>query len=340
MTTEFFSLTNPNPNLVGLPLKNKLSSSSFSPMASFSLSPTTSPFSLRLELSHRRRKTLIVAAAASFSPKGFAGLSLPSCNKQKKNVSFVSFAASQEDSSSEAELDMEKNDPKNAGEASQEAWEKTLASFKEQALKLQSVSQEAYEVYMKKAVITLKDTADQLKIQADQARQDLSVVAKELSEEGRQYLATAAENSPEPVKDVVETFASARDLDDVSKVRDFYIGIPYGTILSAGGFLNFMLTGSLSGIRFGVILGGILLALSISSLRSWRKGESSDTTLKGQAAITSILFLRDARLLFEGLTFLGLFKTIISGAVAAFYIYRITYDKLQRQPNAEGEATS
>lgn len=98
MTTEFFSLTNPNPNLVGLPLKNKLSSSSFSPMASFSLSPTTSPFSVRLELFHRRRKTLIVAAAASFSPKGFAGLSLPSCNKQKKNVSFVSFAASQEDS--------------------------------------------------------------------------------------------------------------------------------------------------------------------------------------------------------------------------------------------------
>ena len=56
-----------------------------------------------------------------------------------------------------------------------------------------------------------------------------------------------------------------------------------GAVLSVGGFLNFMLTGSVSAIRFGVILGGILLALSVSSLRSWRKGEISETTLKGQA---------------------------------------------------------
>ncbi|XP_021723276.1 protein FATTY ACID EXPORT 3, chloroplastic-like [Chenopodium quinoa] len=333
MTPECFSLTNPNPNLGGISLKNKLSSSS---MASFSFAPPTSSFSVRFESINRRRRALLVSGMAA-SPKGLTGSCLPSRYRQKKNLSVV-FAASHEESSSEAEIDTEKDDINKGGKASQEAWEQALASFKEQALKLQSVSQEAYEVYMKKAVVTLKDTADKLKIQADQARQDLSVMTVELSEEGRQYLATAAENSPEPVKDVVETFASARDLDDVSKVRDFYIGIPYGTILSVGGFLNFMITGSLSSIRFGVILGGILLALSVSSLRSWRKGEFSDTTLKGQAAIASILFLRDARLVFEGLTFFGLLKTIISGAVAAFFIYRITYDK--RQPNIDGEATS
>uniref|UniRef100_A0A803L3I2 Uncharacterized protein n=1 Tax=Chenopodium quinoa TaxID=63459 RepID=A0A803L3I2_CHEQI len=252
-------------------------------MASFSFAPPTSSFSVRFESIHRRRRALLVAGmAASSLPKGLTGFCLPSRYRQKKNLSVV-FAASHEESSSEAEIDTEKDDINKGGKASQEAWEQALASFKEQALKLQSVSQEAYEVYMKKAVVTLKDTADKLKIQADQARQDLSVMTIELSEEGRQYLATAAENSPEPVKDVVETFASARDLDDVSKIRDFYIGIPYGTILSAGGFLNFMITGSLSSIRFGVILGGILLALSVSSLRSWRKGEFSDTTLKGQA---------------------------------------------------------
>ena len=130
---------------------------------------------------------------------------------------------------SEGEIDMEGNDLKNTGQESQDAWKQTLETFKEQASKLQSVSQEAYEVYMKNAVVTLKETAERLKIQADQARQDLSVMAKELREEGRQYLTIAAENSPEPVKDVMETFASARDLDDVSKVRDFYVGIPYGT---------------------------------------------------------------------------------------------------------------
>ncbi|KAJ8434256.1 hypothetical protein Cgig2_010466 [Carnegiea gigantea] len=53
-------------------------------------------------------------------------------------------------------------------------------------------------------------------------------------------------------------------------------------VLSVGGFLDFMITGGISAIRFGVILGGILLALSVSSLRSWRRGEATNMTLKGQ----------------------------------------------------------
>lgn len=336
MTLECLSFANPNPNptLGGLPLKStKLTS-----MASASFSSFPAPF---LASRHRHRKAVLVASvASSLPPKGLAGLSLRR-DCRRKNLSLVSFAASQEDSNpSEAEIETEKNDLKQAGKESQEAWEQALASFKEQALKVQSVSQEAYEVYSKKAVVILKETAEQLKIQADQASKDLSVMAKELGEGGREYLSAAAENSPEPVKDVVETFASAEDLDDVSKVRDFYIGIPYGTILSAGGFLNFMVTGSVSAIRFGVILGGILLALSVSSLRSWRRGEATDMTLKGQAAIASILFLRDIRLVFQGLTLVGLLKTIISGSVAAFFIYRITYDKPQRRPDIDGEVQS
>ncbi|CAO2823929.1 unnamed protein product [Amaranthus hypochondriacus] len=332
MTFDCFSLTNPNPKLAGLPLKINFSSSS---MASFSFSSSH----LQFETIHQRRKAFLFADMASLSPKGLGGLSLKNRNWKNMKFSTVTFAA-QEEYPSEGEIDMEGNDLKNTGQESQDAWKQTLETFKEQASKLQSVSQEAYEVYMKNAVVTLKETAERLKIQADQSRQDLSVMAKELREEGRQYLTIATENSPEPVKDVMETFASARDLDDISKVRDFYVGIPYGTILSAGGFLNFMITGNVSSIRFGVILGGILLALSISSLRSWRKGESTDKTLKGQAAITSILFLRDMRLVFEGLNLAGLFKMIISGAVAAFYVYRIFYDKQQRQPNIDGEPTS
>lgn len=56
-----------------------------------------------------------------------------------------------------------------------------------------------------------------------------------------------------------------------------------GIFLSLGGFLSFMVTGSTSAIRFGVILGGALLFLSVSSLRSYKQGESSPLTLKGQA---------------------------------------------------------
>lgn len=114
-------------------------------------------------------------------------------------------------------------------EESEEAWKETLASFKEQALKMQSISQEAYEVYSKKALVILKDTSEQLKIQADKAREDLTEIAKEISEEGKEYLSTAAKNSPEAVKEIVETFhSSADDLNDVTKIRDFHVGIPYG----------------------------------------------------------------------------------------------------------------
>lgn len=93
---------------------------------------------------------------------------------------------------------------------------------------MQSVSQEAYEQYSKKAAVVFKEASEQLKIQAEKAKQDLSVIAKEVSEEGKEYLSKAAENPS--VKDVVETFASStEDLDEISEVRDFYLGIPYGT---------------------------------------------------------------------------------------------------------------
>lgn len=112
---------------------------------------------------------------------------------------------------------------------SEEYWNQTLASFKEQALKVQSVSQEAYEEYSKRAVIILGETSKQLKIHAEKAKKDLTVIAEEVSKEGKQYLSKAADESPEPVKDIVQTFASSsNELNEVSQVRDFYIGIPYG----------------------------------------------------------------------------------------------------------------
>lgn len=126
-------------------------------------------------------------------------------------------------------MENEKNNAKSESEESEEAWKQTLASFKEQALKMQSISQEAYEQYSKKALVIMHETSELLKIQADKARDDLSEIAKEISEEGKEYISKAAENSPEPVKEIVETYnSSAHDLSDVSKVRDFHVGIPYG----------------------------------------------------------------------------------------------------------------
>uniref|UniRef100_A0A2P2MBF7 Protein FATTY ACID EXPORT 3ic isoform X1 n=1 Tax=Rhizophora mucronata TaxID=61149 RepID=A0A2P2MBF7_RHIMU len=169
---------------------------------------------------------------------------------------------------------------------------------------MQSISQEAYETYSKKAMVVLEETSVQLKIQAEKARNDLSMLAKEISEEGKEYLSAAAEKYPEPVKEVVETFSSSTDgFDDLSKVKDFHLGIPYGLFLSLGGFLSFMFTGSISAIRFGVILGGALLALSVSSLRSQRRGQPYGLALKGQTAIAAIIFLRGVNLLSQGASF-------------------------------------
>jgi hypothetical protein len=55
-----------------------------------------------------------------------------------------------------------------------------------------------------------------------------------------------------------------------------------------------MITGSIAAIRFGVILGGVLLALSISSLKSYKKGQPSSLALKGQTG-KIICFIRNKK---------------------------------------------
>ncbi|KAK7255813.1 hypothetical protein RIF29_29235 [Crotalaria pallida] len=61
------------------------------------------------------------------------------------------------------EIDVEKeaSDEANVGtEESQEALQKALDTFREQALKFQGISHEAYEAYSKKAIVILNDTAE------------------------------------------------------------------------------------------------------------------------------------------------------------------------------------
>ncbi|KAK9167911.1 hypothetical protein Syun_000051 [Stephania yunnanensis] len=205
-----------------------------------------------------------------------------------------------------------------------------VESLKEQLVKVQGMSEEAYEVYSKKALIILKETSEELKVQAEKARQYSSKVASEISIQGKEYVSLAAEKSPE-VDEIVKTFeSSASDLKEPANFRDFHVGIPYGAVLSVCGFLSFMLTGSISAIRFGIILGGALLALSVSSLRSWKRREPSPVALKGQAAISAIIFLHELGLLFQRSSFLSFLTTLISGSVVAFYLYRINTDVPRR----------
>ncbi|EXB52376.1 hypothetical protein L484_012021 [Morus notabilis] len=321
VTLESFSLLNPNPNISSgssLPAKKPRA-------VTVALSP--SPASLRFDPRLRTR-----SFGAFFRPAGISSLH----RRSLWNRPVVAFAASHEESS-EIEVEKEKDNTKLGAEESQEAWREALDSFKEQALKIQSVSQEAYEIYSKKALVILKETSEKLKIQADKAAQDLSEIAKEISEDGKEYLSTASEQSPE-VKEIVETLSSSTDdLNDISRIHDFRVGIPYGLVLSLGGFLSFMVTGNTAGIRFGVILGGTLLALSVSSLRSYKRGERSPLALKGQAAISSIIFLREAHLLAQRASLISVLTMAVSGAVLAFYIYRITRDGKQEEGSHLGD---
>ncbi|KAL6616298.1 hypothetical protein ACP70R_038568 [Stipagrostis hirtigluma subsp. patula] len=209
-------------------------------------------------------------------------------------------------------------------EEAQEAWKVMLEQFKAEALRMQALSMQAYDVYSKRTKEVLLEAAEKLKIQADKAQKDLSVIAAEVGQEGQEYLMMAAQNSPDSIKDITETFKALGSLNWPSQYKDYHVGIPFGTCLTVGGFLNFMLTGNTSAIRFGIILGFALLALGISSLRSQREGgRQPRLLLKGQAAIASVIFFRELSVLLQNGWFPNIFMVLLSGTVAAFYFYRI-----------------
>ncbi|KAJ8499773.1 hypothetical protein OPV22_010325 [Ensete ventricosum] len=228
----------------------------------------------------------------------------------------IPFAASPEESNPR-DIEVEKDTRKDEIEAgvSQEAWHMLLEIFKTEAHRVRAMSQAAYKVFSNKAIEVLMETSERLKIQSDIAQHDLNIVAKEISEEGKGYLSAAAKNSPDFIKDIVEAYESKDELKSMSAVRDFYLGIPYGAFLSLGGFLHFMLTGSIPAIRFGIILGTSILVLSISSLRSWKSGKATLLLLKSQTAIAAIIFLRHWRLWSQRGSFLNLLMLLISGAM-------------------------
>ncbi|RWW83163.1 hypothetical protein BHE74_00008339 [Ensete ventricosum] len=204
----------------------------------------------------------------------------------RRSMKIIPLAASGEEQN-RSDIELEEG-----AAASQEAWKKAVQRFKSEALKVVAVSEAAYGSYSMKAMEILMDTFEKLKIQTDKAQHDLRIIAKEFSKEGKEYFSAAAKNSPDSLRDILEIYASPNDLKNMSAIRDFYLGIPYGSFLVVGGFIYFILTGSIPAIRFGVILGTAILALSVSSLRSWKNGKATSLLLIGQTAISSIIFCR------------------------------------------------
>ncbi|XP_049931226.1 uncharacterized protein LOC116267691 [Nymphaea colorata] len=124
-------------------------------------------------------------------------------------------------------LEKLKNELEKQLEESQEAWKSTIESYKEQAAKMKDLSEEAYELYPKKAMVLFEDVSEQAKVQAKKARKYISLIAEQVTiEEGSIFL------------------LQRRTLQ--SQCARLFIG----------GFLSFMLIVSIPAIRFGMILGG------------------------------------------------------------------------------------
>jgi len=264
-----------------------------------------------------------------------------SYDSMAKNRVVVAASSQEGSASSDVEVEKVRNELEQQTEESEEAWKEALDSVKEQASRMQEISKEAYAVYAEKAKIVLKDTTEQLKLQSEKMRVVLASTAEEISVTGKENFSIWIESAPETVKDVAETALGVHpeDLKNLSKIHDFCLGIPYGALLFLGGFLSFLISGSIPAVRFGVILGGIHLAVSISSLKAWKKGESSIPYVKGQAVIALIILVRELRVLCQKPSlFPGFFMAVVSAAILLFYSYTILSERNQLK-NVEPESS-
>jgi hypothetical protein len=113
-------------------------------------------------------------------------------------------------------------------EEAQEAWKVMLEQFKAEALRMQALSMQAYQVYSKRTREVLLEASQKLKIQAETAQNDLTVIAVEVGQEGQEYLRMAAQKSPDSIKDITDTFSAFSRLSFPSQYKDYHVGIPFG----------------------------------------------------------------------------------------------------------------
>ncbi|XP_031396720.1 protein FATTY ACID EXPORT 1, chloroplastic isoform X2 [Punica granatum] len=107
-----------------------------------------------------------------------------------------------------------------------------------------------------------------------------------------------------------------------AKIHDFCLGIPFGGLVLGGGIIGFLLSGNAKALGSGVLYGGALLALSILSLKIWRKGKSSLPFILGQAALSAALLWKNLQIytLTKKVLPAGL-NIVISAAMLCFYSY-------------------
>eukprot|EP00270_Netrium_digitus_P021840 TRINITY_DN958_c0_g1_i2.p1 TRINITY_DN958_c0_g1~~TRINITY_DN958_c0_g1_i2.p1 ORF type:complete len:296 (+),score=72.90 TRINITY_DN958_c0_g1_i2:78-890(+) len=134
-----------------------------------------------------------------------------------------------------------------------------------------------------------------------------------------------ANSSPaEAGEEPVVTSGTEEKKKSIAALHDFCLGITFGLLLVAGGAFWFLLTRSPNAVRFGVGLGGILLATSVASMKAWQAGAASTPYVIAQAALSFSLFVLEVlRFLQTGALFPTLLTAIASLAMVGFYAYNI-----------------
>ncbi|XP_024521319.1 protein FATTY ACID EXPORT 3, chloroplastic isoform X2 [Selaginella moellendorffii] len=159
------------------------------------------------------------------------------------------------------------------------------------------------------------DSVDPSVLTEDQG--DFGVTAALLGEEEDEQ---AVDHSLHRVKDILDAAGNEKHSKG-AKLHDFCLGIPYGGVLVASGVASFILTGSAWAIQVGLVLGGLLLMLSVSSLNAWKKGKSSMSYIQGQAAIAFVIFLVQLGKARQRVSLLPMLASLVSGAMLGFFCY-------------------
>lgn len=173
--------------------------------------------------------------------------------------------------------------------------------------------------------------AKQWRKQSQKAKVALLVKAEEVAAQAAELaideLERVTETAPEGIKEIAQTALKSHSEEKAKSgavIHDFCFGIPYGALLSVGGLLWFTVSGSLHALRFGTLLGGLLLAISVQSLRVWQQGKTTTRYIVAQSGIALAVSLFQFSRFFQTYRFFPTLVTAIaSGAMFIFYWYVI-----------------
>ncbi|GBG88427.1 hypothetical protein CBR_g47126 [Chara braunii] len=217
-------------------------------------------------------------------------------------------------------------------DTSRQLWNEAVVKVKEGAAKTQEYIREKavelkphYEETAERTRLVIAQSTEEMKRQAEKAKEVIVSTAKVVAEQGKEGLAQVVESTPQPIKEIAEVAVTAHSSErskSGAAIHDFCLGIPYGTVLVAGGIFWFIVVGSTNALRFGVGLGGILLASSILSLRAWKAARSSTPFIATSQVISLAIAITEwRRFAVTRAVFPTFFTALFSLGMAVFYAY-------------------